>query len=332
MSRMVSCLTAAAFAMAGLAVGSGTADAASDPVVLKLAHDQKPDQGYGPGVAKFVEILKQKVGDKVEIQVFDNGVLGNERDVTEGLTLGSQDMCITTFGTLTNYEPTLAVLNLPFMFGNWTQLNNVLASGVMDGPFAKLEKNKKFKALGVYALGFRNVGSNVAPITSLESFKGLKIRVPQAPLFIDTFKTLGANPTPIPWGELYTAMQTKVVDAFENSSPVIEQFKLNEVTKYLSKTGHIWEGGVLLISSAKFDSLPKDVQDALMAAGQESAKYQRGLIEKQGNEVDTKLAAAGMQVNSLDVTPLQEKVAPLYKQFSDKNGAASLVESVKNAR
>ncbi|MDQ2084175.1 TRAP transporter substrate-binding protein [Xanthobacteraceae bacterium Astr-EGSB] len=327
MSRTISRLIAAAFAIAALTVGTtGHAD------VLKLAHDQKPDQGYGPGVAKFVEILKQKVGNKVEVQLFDNGVLGNERDVTEGLTIGSQEMCVTTFGVLTNYEPQLAVMNLPFIFSDWKQVNATLTTGVMNEPFARLEQNKKFKALGVYALGFRNVGSNVAPLTSLDSFKGLKIRVPQAPLFIDTFKALGANPTPIPWGELYTAMQTKVVDAFENSSPVVEQFKLNEVTKYLSKTGHIWEGGVLLISASKFNSLPKDVQDALVSAGQESAKYQRGLIEKQDTEVEAKLSTAGMKVNTLDVKPLQDKVAPLYKQFADKNNAAALVEKVKNAK
>ena len=332
MLKRLSLVFSAVFAVASLTAVSGSSFAAPAPIVLKLAHDQKPDQGYGPGVAKFVEILKQKVGDKVEIQVFDNGVLGNERDVTEGITLGSQEMCITTLGVLTNYEPQLGVMNLPFIFNDWNQVNAVLTKGIMDEPFAKLEKNKKMKALGVFALGFRNVGSNKTPISSLDSFKGLKIRVPQAPIFIDTFKALGANPTPVPWGELYTAMQTKVVDAFENSSPVIEQFKMNEVTKFLSKTNHIWEGGILLISSSKFNSFPPDVQDAFIFAAQESAKYQRGLIEQQSNQVESKLAAAGMKVNSLEVKPLRDKVEPMYKQFSDKNNAMALVEKVKNAK
>ncbi|QAA94459.1 TRAP transporter substrate-binding protein [Pollutimonas thiosulfatoxidans] len=331
MSKQVKRLAATAFVAISLVAGYGTSSAAPE-AVLKLAHDQKPDDGYGPGVAKFVEILQQKVGDRVKIDVFDNGVLGNERDVTEGLTLGSQEMSVTTFGVLTNYEPKLAVMNLPFIFKNWGQVNAVLNQGVMDETFAQLEEDKGLKALGVYALGFRNVGTNVAPITSIESFKGLKIRVPQAPLFIDTFKILGANPTPLPWGELYTAMQTKVVDAFENSSPVVEQFRMDEVTKFLSKTGHSWEGGVLLISAAKFNSLPKDIQDAMVAAGQESAKYQRGLIQQQVDEVETRLAAAGMQVNTLDVTPLQDKVAPMYKQFSDQNDAAALVDKVRTAK
>lgn len=331
MLREISRTALAAFAAASLLVASAPSFATS-PVTLKLAHDQLPDQGYGPGVAKFVELLKEKVGGQVTVQVFDNGVLGNERDVTEGLTLGTQEMSITTFGVLTNYEPRLAVMNLPFMFRDWNQVNHVLRDGVMNETFARLEKQRGLKALAVYALGFRNVGSNAGPITGVESFKGLKIRVPQAPLFIDTFKALGANPTPIPWGELYTAMQTKVVDAFENSSPVVEQFKLNEVTKYLSRTGHIWEGGVLLIAAAKYNSLSPEVQKAMVSAAQESAQYQRGLIEQQVNKVEEKLAAAGMKVNSLDTKPLQERVAVIYEDFAKKNDAAALVAAVKNEK
>lgn len=331
MLREIGRTALAALAAASLLVASASSLAAS-PVTLKLAHDQLPDQGYGPGVAKFVELLKEKVGDQVVIQVFDNGVLGNERDVTEGLTLGTQEMSITTFGVLTNYEPRLAVMNLPFMFQSWDQVNTVLNGGVMDQTFARLEKERGLKALAVYALGFRDVGSNAGPITGVDSFKGLKIRVPQAPLFIDTFKALGANPTPIPWGELYTAMQTKVVDAFENSSPVVEQFKLNEVTKYLSRTGHIWEGGVLLIAAAKFNALSPDVQKAMVSAAQESAQFQRNLIEQQVNKVEQNLEAAGMKINSLDTKPLQERVASIYDDFSKKNDAAALVTSVKNAK
>jgi len=329
MLRQVRWISIAVALMSGTLATSLPAQAAS-PVTLKLAHDQLPGQGYSLGVDKFVELLKEKVGDRVQIQVFDNGVLGNERDVTEGLDLGTQEMSITTFGVLTNYEPRLSVMNLPFIFSDWKQVNAVLDGGVMDETFDRLEKKKGLKALAVYALGFRNVGTNVAPITSVESFKGLKIRVPQAPLFIDTFKALGANPTPLPWGELYTAMQTKVVDAFENSSPIVEQFKLNEVTKYLSRTGHIWEGGVLLISAAKFNSLDPDVQKAMISSARESARYQRALIEKQVNEVEAKLAAAGMKVNSLDTAPLRERVAPLYEEFAKKNDAAALIEKVKN--
>src|SRR5690554_930379 len=129
MSKHVKRFAATAFVTLSLVAAYGTSTAAPE-AVLKLAHDQKPDDGYGPGVAKFVEILQQKVGDKVKIDVFDNGVLGNERDVTEGLTLGSQEMSVTTFGVLTNYEPKLAVMNLPFIFQDWDQVNAVLNQGI----------------------------------------------------------------------------------------------------------------------------------------------------------------------------------------------------------
>ncbi len=301
---------------------------AGEKFVLKLAHDQKSDQGYGPGVSRLVELLKEKAGDKIEIQVFDNGVLGNERDVTEGITLGSVEMSITTLGVMTNYEPRLGIINLPFLFSDWKQINSVFERGVMNPVFEDLANKRKMRVLSVYALGFRNIASNRAPIKTLDDLKGLKLRVPQAPLFIDTFKALGANPTPVPWGELYTAMQTKVVDAFENSSPVIEQFKMYEVAKYLSKTGHIWEGGCLLVSERIFASMPKELRTALTEAAVESAAYQRGLIQKESEEVEDALARQGMAVNGLDIAPFRAAVKNVHDEFIKKNGGKELLDSM----
>ena len=302
--------------------------AAGEKFVLKLAHDQKPDQGYGPGVARFVEILKEKAGDAVEIQVFDNGVLGNERDVTEGITLGSVEMCITTLGVMMNYEPLMGAINLPFLFDGWDQVNSMFERGVMRPVFDTLAQKRKMRVLSVYALGFRNIATNRAPIASLADMKGLKLRVPQAPLFIDTFKALGANPTPVPWGELYTAMQTKVVDAFENSSPVVEQFKMYEVAKYLSKTGHIWEGGCLLVSERVFASMPQELRTALEEAALESAAYQRKLIQRESDDVEAVLGGKGMAVNELDIAPFREAVKPIHDDFIKKYGGRELIESM----
>lgn len=301
---------------------------AADKFVLKLAHDQKPDQGYGPGVTKFVELLKEKAGDKIEIQVFDNGVLGNERDVTEGITLGSVEMSITTLGVMTNYEPRMELINLPFLFSDWKQVNAVFENDIMEPVFEDLAKKRKMRVLGVYALGFRNIATNRAPITTIDDLKGLKIRVPQAPLFIDTFKALNANPTPVPWGELYTSMQTKVVDAFENSSPVIEQFKMYEVAKYLSKTGHIWEGGCLILSERIYASMPPELQKALSEAAKDSAVYQRELIEQESKDVETLLASKGMPVNELDIAPFREAVKDVHAAFIKKSGGQELLDKM----
>ncbi|MDK2800348.1 MAG: TRAP-type transport system periplasmic protein [Clostridiales bacterium] len=299
---------------------------------IRIAHNQQSDMGYGIGVAKLKEVLEEKVGDKVELQIFDNGVLGNERDVTEGLTLGTVDMAITSVGVSSNFEPTLAAINLPFLVKNNDHLKKIMDQDLMKPAYDNLLKNKNIRALGLYAQGFRMVASNKGAINTLDDFKGLKIRVPEAPLFLSAFKALGANPTPIPWGEIYTSMQTHVVDAFENSPTVVYQYKLQEVIKYLSATNHIWEGGVIMISEDFYKKLPEDIQKALQEAVKVSVEHQHKAIEQQTGEFLEKIKEAGVKYNEVDTAAMQHAVQSVYDEFIKQNpGAKDMIDKMIEA-
>ncbi|MDK2879430.1 MAG: TRAP-type transport system periplasmic protein [Thermoanaerobacteraceae bacterium] len=301
----------------------------SDKIVLKLAHDQQPNQGYGIGVNKMVQEVKDKTNGKVEIQVFDRGVLGNERDVVEGLKMGTIDMAIITAGTLTNFEPKMAAINMPFIFRDWDHVNKALEGSIANEVFPALESKQKIKPLAVYALGFRNIATTKKEIKSVDDLKGLKIRVPQAPVFLSTFKALGANPTPMAWGELYTSLQTNVVDGFENSAQVMDQFKMYEVTKYLTITNHIWEGGVVLISDKAWEKLTPEFQRVLQNAALESAKYQRDQVKAQDEDMIKSLKDKGMKVTQIPREQLEKVAKPVYDELGKQYGIESLIKEIQ---
>ncbi|QGP93696.1 hypothetical protein MGLY_31180 [Neomoorella glycerini] len=303
----------------------------SDKIVLRLAHNQMPDQGYGLGVAKFVDLVRQKTNGKVEIQVFDQGKLGDERDVTEGLNLGTVDMAITSIGVMTNYNPELSAIVMPFIFRDYDHVEKVMGSGILNPALEKLQ-SKGMKALAIYAQGFRDVATREKPIKSLEDFRGVKIRIPAGEVYTETFKALGANPTPIPWGELYTSLQTKVVDGYENNPQVANQIKLYEVTKYLSLTNHIWEGGIVLIAKNKWDQLPADIQRAIQEAATESAKIQRDLIRKGDDKAIEVMKQNKMEVVNIDRTPLIAAVKPVYEQLGKKYGIEQLLKQIQEVK
>ncbi|MDN5344085.1 MAG: hypothetical protein PWQ18_196 [Clostridia bacterium] len=311
--------------------GDNSKQGNSDKIVLRLAHNQMPDQGYGLGVAKFVDLVKQKTNGKVEVQVFDQGKLGDERDVTEGLNLGTVDMAITSIGVMTNYNPELSAIVMPFIFRDYGHVEKVMESGVLNPALDKLQ-SKGMKALTIYAQGFRDVAMREKPIKSLADFKGLKIRIPAGEVYTETFKALGANPTPIPWGELYTSLQTKVVDGYENNPQVANQIKLYEVTKYLSLTNHIWEGGIVLIAKNKWDQLPADIQKAIQEAATESAKIQRDLIRKGDDKAIEVMKQNKMEVVTIDRASLITAVKPVYEQLGKKYGIEQLLKQIQEVK
>ena len=228
-----------------------------------------------------------------------------------------------------NFVPEIGVLNLPFLFENADQAFTVLDGDVGDELRAAAEA-KGFKILCWMYNGFRDISNSVKPITGPEDLKGLKIRVPESQVFLKTFETLGAVPTPMAVSEVFTAMQLKTVDGQENPSAIFVNNKYNEVNDYYSVTHHIFTAEPLIMSLDKFNSFSGDDQKALLEAAQEAAEYQRKLAIDSADQELQQIKDAGVNVNVVDdMSTFKTAVQPVYEAFKDQYG--TLIEEIQAA-
>jgi len=225
-------------------------------------------------------------------------------------------------GLLSGLVKEYAVVDFPFLFNEATE-----ADAVLDGPVGQrlLDKlpEKNLIGLGFWDLGFRNLTNNVRPVTKVSDIEGLKIRVIQTPIYIDLFKALGANPVPLPFPELYTALETRTVDGQENPSKTIEASKIYEVQKYLTTTKHIYNPQLLFIGKKFWDQLSEDEKTLIRDAAKEATAYQRQVSREQNEDAIKSLKAKGLEVNDLppaEVEAMRAKVQPVVEKFSAEVG------------
>ena len=260
-----------------------TALAQGEKFTLKMGHVASTDEPYAKSAEKFAELVKQGTGGAVEVQLFPNSLLGGQREMLEALQLGSVDATLTTAAVLASFLPKTQVLELPFMFRNAEHVYKVV-----DGPLAKEiyagDEQKKMKVVDTWENGFRMITNNVRAIEKPDDMKGIKIRVMENKMYIDMFKALGANPTPMARGELFTGLQTKVVDAQENPLGQIYTSRFYEVQKYLTLSGHTYSPEVLVFSLATWKKLPAKYQEVIVKASAEAKQYNRTLSAKMDKE------------------------------------------------
>ncbi len=303
---------------------------AAPPKVLKFSNGLSDTHPVILGAKKFGELLAQKTNGRYEVQVYPNATLGDDVRATEAVRMGTLELVSTSSAPLTGLVPELAIFDLPFLV-----TNEAAADAIYDGPVgAKLAaalEPKGLVLLTYFENGFRHVTNSVREVKSPADMKGLKIRTMQNPMHLDAFKALGANPTPMPFSEVFTAMQQKTIDGQENPIPTIYLSKYNEVQKYVTLTGHIYGPHMVLINKKLFDSFPEADRKAMREAAQEAAKYQRALNRKYSADLVAELKKSGMVVTELSADQkkmFQSAVAPVYATWEPKVGKA-FVEEVK---
>lgn len=270
------------------------------------------------GLLKLAELVKERTGGKVEIKVFGDRQLGEEREMVEGLQFGTVDIAVVSTGVLGGFSGEITVLDLPFLFKDSDH-----AYKVFDGPIGE-ELLAKFNSIGIKGLaiwenGWRNLTTN-KPINSPADLKGLKLRTMPNEIHMAAFKALGAGPIPMAWGEVYTSLDQGVIDAQENPITVIYTNSLWEVQRYVTLTGHVYGPHPVLMSQRALSKLPKDLADIVIKTAKDVSVYQRQVSVDQEKKQMELLKEKGMIINTTDKTPFMEKSRPAYKLFTDKFG------------
>jgi tripartite ATP-independent transporter DctP family solute receptor len=316
----------AAAAASALLLGLGTAQA--QQVTLRSA-DTHPD-GYPTveAVEYMGEILERESGGRLGIQVFHSGQLGEEKDTIQQTQFGVIDMNRINLAPLNGLVPETRVPSLPFLFRSVEHMHKV-----MDGPIGE-EILAAFEAHGMIGLTFYDSGArsfynSKRPITSLDDMKGLKLRVQQSDLFIDLVNALGANPTPMPFGEVYSALQTGVVDGAENNWPSYQSTRHFEVAKNYSLTEHSMSPEVLVMSKRSWDKLSAEDQQLVRKAAKESVAKMRELWQAREKEAHAAVVAAGAQVTELDKEPFMKAVEPVYAKHVTDAKLKDMVERIR---
>ena len=285
--------------------------------MIKFGHLNNTDHPISAGVKKFAELVAGKSGGKMQVREFPSNQLGTEQQQTSGLQGGVQEMQSPATTSLVGLIKDYGVIDFPLSVANHQQ-----AFSLVDGPLgsALLEKLPDIGliGLGYWDLGFRNVTNSKRPVARLEDWQGLKLRVIPNPVYLETFNVLKANPVPMSFSELYTALETKTVDGQENPFAVIRSNKFYEVQKYLSATNHVYSTNVILVSKKFWDKLSTVEQKILRDAFVEARDYQRKISVEAANKAVDELKAAGMQYN--DVSPAEQErmrqaVKPTIEKF-----------------
>ena len=303
-----------------LVLSSGLNVMAKDaPLVIRISHLQDVNSVWQAGCVKFKELVEQKSNGRVEVKIFPNSQIGNEKDSLEGLRMGTLEITLGASGPLASWDKKLSIFAMPYLFRDANHVRKVLTPDGIGGQMAEeLRVASGIRTLAWWDRTPRNLTSN-KPIKTLADLKGLKIRVPQAASFVETWKALGANPVPMAWPEVYPALQQGVIEAQENPLDFIYNGKIQEVQKYLLLIEYVRLQVWFNYSDLLWQKLPPDLRQIVRQAAVDAGKYHDQLLAESDQGYLEKLKAT-MQVLDLDPKLLMDATKDVYKKFVNDFG------------
>ncbi|SFP31437.1 TRAP transporter substrate-binding protein [Tranquillimonas alkanivorans] len=312
--------TAAVTFAAGTALAAPEDFAEMEPVTLRLAHVVNEQDGFHVAAEKFKELVEERTGGKVNIEIHPSATLGDERTLLEGMQIGSIDMGVITNGPVSNFLEDMAVFELPFLFPSREAAYKALDGEVGQELLDRLQE-VNLKGLAYAERGFRNLTNSVKPVESPADLEGMRIRVMENPVYIDTFRALGANAIPMAWTEALTAMQQSTIDGQENPVGVVHSFKLDETQDYMTMTRHTYAPAIFVAGMPAWSKLPEAAHDVLVEAAREAASHERAFNEEMEAEQLEELRARGMEIDTdPDLAAFKAQVAPVYEEYGQKFG------------
>jgi tripartite ATP-independent transporter DctP family solute receptor len=317
LSKLVAALGCAAF-VAG-------AQEASAQIELKLGHVAEPGSLFDASANEFAKRANAQLGSKVKVVVYGSSQLGGDKELLQKLKLGTVDFALPS--TVMSSEADLfGVFEMPYLVKDRAHMKRI-ENELFWSKLAPAAEAKGLKILAVWENGYRHITNSKRPINTPEDLKGIKLRVPEGKWRVKMFQAYGANPSPMKFSEVFTALQTGVMDGQENPFTQIYSAKFQEVQKYLSLTGHVYTPGYLTTGAKKWATLPADVRGALETIARETQAFVYATAEKADGDLLQRLRAAGMQVNAPNKDSFIAASKPVYDEFSNEvKGAKEIID------
>ena len=316
------------FALGLVAAASLLAGTAQAQQSIVVGHSLSPTSHYGLGAQAFIDTLTEVSGGAFTGEQAPAGQLGGERDMIEGLQIGSLDVVITSTGPLGNFVPEVYVLDLPFLFRDYDHARTTLDGEIGQELLAKIDENQ-LVGLAWTENGFRHVTNSQRPVRTPEDLAGVKLRTMENRVHIEAFSDLGAAPTPMAFPELFTALQQGVVDGQENPITVISASKFWEVQDFVSLTGHVYSPAVILASPILFDGLTDEQKGWFREGATASAAATRAEVNRLEEEGVALLRENGMEViTDIDKAPFAALAEPAYAIYTYEYGT-EMVDRIK---
>ena len=318
--HLIGLLTSALIPSFVLLGTTGPAHAEIGEHTIKFASQNAQGHPSVEGMEKFKDLVEEKSGGNITVRLFPGGVLGGDLQTLSALQGGTVEMTVMNAGLVGGVAKDFALADLPFLYETPEQ-----ADAVMDGPFGQALMDQLpahgLAGLGYWELGFRQLTNNRHTVATVDDIAGLKIRVVQQPVMIDLFNALGANAVPMPFPEVYTALETGAIDGQENPFPNILASKFVEVQKYLTVTNHVYNPQIVLVSGKLWESLNEEERKLLQDAATEARDFQRETSRKQSEEALAELKEEGMEVTELppeEMEKLREKAKPVTEKYKQE--------------
>ena len=292
---------------------------------IKFGHVGEPASLFTASAEEFAKLANARLGGKAKVVVFGSSQLGSDRELLQKLKLGTVDMALPS--TVMSSEADLfGVFEMPYLVKDRAHMRRI-ESEVFWKTLAPAAEAKGLKVIAVWENGYRHITNSRRPINTPVDLQGIKLRVPEGKWRVKMFQAYGANPSPMKFSEVFTALQTGVMDGQENPFTQIFSAKFQEVQKFLSLTGHVYTPAYVTVGAKKWAGLPAGVRSTLEAVAKETQSYVYGEAEKGDGELLGKLRAAGMQVNTPNKDAFIAASSPVYEEFArEVTGAREVID------
>lgn len=301
--------------------------ASAADLTLRFGHVGNPGSLFEASANAFAECANGKLGDRAEVQTFGSSQLGNDRELLQKLKLGQVDFSLPS-SVMSSVAPEFGVFEMPYIVQDRDHMRRIQAE--VGDTFQEAALAEGYRIIGYFENGFRHITNNVRPINVPEDLKGIKLRTPNGEWRVKMFQLYGANPSPMAFSEVFTALQTNVIDGQENPYAQIASAKFQEVQEYLSITNHVYTPGYVLVAENRWQALPEDVRADLEACGSETQDFVYDLAAKLDEDLLQVIRDAGVAVNEADQAAFVAASVPIYEEFANTiDGGAELIERIQ---
>jgi len=308
--------------------GKTEAHTQAKAVTLKLAHTQSTEHPVHKSIEKFAELVKEKTNGEVTVEIYANGVLGDERKYIESLQTGLLDMAKVSVNSMENFEELYTIFSIPYAFKDMDHGRKFMDSEKMEDFYTSTIDSLDIRGLTWYNAGCRNYYTKGKAILTPDDMKGLVMRVQSSQNQIKAIEAMGGSATPVDWGELYTAIQQGVVDGADNGIVAFADNNLCEVAKHFSFTQHLLSPDILLIKDSVFEKLTPEQQTAIKEAAKESTDFHDEIWDAAEQAAIDKSKAAGTEIYYPDLAPFIEKLAPLREELVPSDRVAEYMKII----